>query len=100
MEGKYKYMVEFVLPIPIPMDLQAMIPAQRNVVHRLFMEGRLLSYTLTEDRSKLWAIFLADSESELISYIDRLPMTGYMQYDYQRLMFHETIKYLTTMSLN
>ncbi len=93
-------MVEFQVPQPFPAELEEMVNDQRIVVHDLFVEGKLLSYTLAHNRSKIWGIFFADSESELISLLDRLPMTPYMQFDYTELMFHETVQFIPAMSLN
>ena len=99
-EGTKKYMVEFEIPLPFPKELEMMIPDQRLAVHELFMVEKLLSYTLSLDRTKLWAIFLAQSESELIHIIDTLPMSKYMSYNYAELMFHETVQHIPSMSLN
>jgi hypothetical protein len=99
-DGIKKYMVEFDVPVPFPEDLEVMISDQRLAVHELFLSEKLLTYTLSLDRTKIWAIFLAQSESELLYAIDTLPMTGYMNYNYVELMFHETIQHIPSMSLN
>lgn len=93
-------MVEFQIPYPFPIEMEEMIPDQRLAVHDLFLEEKLVTYTLAMDRSKLWVIFLAEEESELITYIDRLPMSAYLQYDYSEIMFHESIQYIPSMSQN
>ena len=95
-----QYMVEFVVPTPLPDELFQMIPEQRKEVDNLFTSGHLLSYTLSMERNKLWAVFLAGSESELLSHIDQLPLSKYMEYNYYELMFHQSLKLLPTMSLN
>lgn len=95
-----QYMVVFVIPTPLPDHMFDMIPAQREEVDNLFSAGRLLTYTLSLDKSKLWAVFLAGSESELLRYIDMLPLSQYVEYDYQELMFHQSLKLLPSMSLN
>ena len=77
-----------------------LIPEQKTAMDELFTSGKLLSYTVALDRSKLWAIFLAEEESELISYIDHFPMTSYMDFDYKEIMFHNTVHLMPTMSLN
>jgi hypothetical protein len=100
MKNVKKYMVEFQIPFPFPIELEEMIPDQRLAVHDLFLEEKLLTYTLAMDRSKLWAIFLAEEESELLTYIDQLPMSMYLHYDYSEIMFHETIQYIPSMSQN
>ena len=99
-EGIKKYMVEFDIPSPFPIELERMIPDQRVAVHDLFMDEKLLTYTLALDRSRIWAIFLAENEMELRKHIDSLPMTDFMTYDYSELLFHETVQYIPSMSLN
>ena len=100
MDDRKKYMVEFIVPIPFTEDLKSMIPDQQNAVYKLFLEEKLLNYTLSLDRTKLWAIFLADSESALITYIDKLPLSQYMNYDYKEIMFHEAVQLIPSISLN
>lgn len=95
-----QYMVEFTIPTPLPDDMFQMIPQQREEVDNLFTAGRLLSYTLSVEKNKLWAVFLASSESELLSYIDQLPLSKYIEYNYYELMFHQSLKLLPSMSLN
>jgi len=93
-------MVEFAVPAPFPQELYHFIPKQRSVVNDLFTSGKLVSYTLSMDLTKLWVIFLASTESELITLVDKLPLTSYMDYDYTELRFHQSLKLLPTMSLN
>ena len=78
----------------------SMVPAQRNAIERLFSAGKLLSYTVAADKSKVWAVMMAESESELLSYIDEFPMTAYMDFDYCELMFYNTVHFMPAMSLN
>jgi len=94
------YMVEFAVPAPFPQDLYYIIPEQRSIVNDLFTAGKMVSYTLSMDLTKLWVIFLASSESELITLVDKLPLTSYMDFDYSELRFHQSLKLLPTMSLN
>ena len=93
-------MVEFFVPSPVTEELKSMIPAQREAVEDLFVSGNLLSYSLSLDRERLWAIMLADTESELLNLIDSLPMTDFMDFDYKELMFHNAVHLMPAMSLN
>ena len=94
-----QYMVEFQVP-PLSQGLLDMIPEQRDAIDKLFTAGKLLSYSLSSDKNRLWAVMSADSESELLTYIDKLPMTPYMDYDYEELMFYNTVAIMPSMSLN
>ena len=95
-----QYMVIFNIPSPLSEEMLDLIPEQRAAMDELFTTGKLLSYTVSLDRSKLWAIFLAEEESELFSYIDRFPMTSFMDFDYKEIMFHNTVHLMPMMSLN
>ena len=95
-----QYMVEFKVPNPITPEIISLIPEQRKVVENLFAGGKMIIYTLAEDRSKLWAIFLASSESELLQQIDRLPISAYMDFNYHQLMFYQSVQLLPALSLN
>jgi len=95
-----QYIVEFDIIDPYDPVLYAQIPDQRVAVNQLFTTGKLVMYTLTMDRSKLWAIFVVSAESELLNLIDSLPLSQYMDYQYKELMFHQSIRLLPTMSLN
>ncbi len=95
-----QYMVEFDVPIPLTDNFLDLIPEQREALDLLFAEGKLLSYTVASDRSRVWAVMIAETESELLSYIDNLPMTPYMDYDYCELMFYNTVHLMPAMSLN
>ena len=96
----YQYMVEFKVPVPFPQELYHKIPNQQDMVQKLFASGKLVSYTLAADLSKLWAIFVCSSESELLTHIDKLPLSQYMEYDYSELRFHQSLKLLPAMSMN
>lgn len=95
-----QYMIEFDIPLPLADELLDMVPDQRESLDQLFSSGKLLSYTVAADKSKVWAVMMAESESELLSYIDELPMTPYMDYDYYELMFYNTVHFMPAMSLN
>lgn len=95
----YKYMVEFQMPA-FNLEMQELIPRQRMVVDRLFDQGILITYTLAADRSKLWIVIQADGESELLTYVESLPMTMYCDYNYSEIMFHDASHFIPSISLN
>jgi hypothetical protein len=82
------------------LEMEEMVPRQRLVVDRLFDQGVLITYTLAADRSKLWAVFQSDSESELLNYIESLPLTMYSDYTYNEIMFHDSSQFIPSISLN
>lgn len=100
MEGSKKYMVEFEVFYSPESDFEKKIPEQRNAISTLFQKGKLLAYSLSMERTKLWGVFLVDSESELVAILDKLPLTPFMDYDYSELTFHNGVNLFPTMSLN
>jgi len=95
----YKYMVECTLA-PFSMEMQEQIPRQRMIVDKLFDQGVLINYTLAADRSKLWIIIQANSECELLQYIESMPMIKYCDYNYSEIMFHDSSMFIPRISLN
>ncbi len=96
-----QYLVDFTLPDELDLQFMNLIPQQRVIVNELFVEKTLLSYSLSLDRKKLWATFLAENEVELIEIIESFPLTIYMNYEVHPLMFNELAKQgMPSISLN
>ena len=95
-----QYMVEFTILDPYNEELEKLIPMQQDRVSKLFQAGVILAYTLKLDRSKLWGVFTANSESELVKVLSDLPMHNFMDYDYSELMFHNSANQIPSVSLN
>ncbi|MFN4253503.1 MAG: muconolactone Delta-isomerase family protein [Saprospiraceae bacterium] len=87
-----QYMVDFTLPDHLSNDFIGTIPQQRNVVSRLFSEGKLLNYALSLENSKLWAIFSAESEADLMEMISDLPLSRYMKVRISELTFYNAVQ--------
>jgi muconolactone delta-isomerase len=96
-----QYMVEVWLPEDFTADMMALVPQQRMVVNQMMRRGRLRAYTLSADRRRLWLVLLARDEQEAAKIIDKFPMSIYMTYEMQPLMFHESIgEQLPSISMN
>lgn len=85
-----QYMVEIALPHVMSEDFLSLIPRQRAHVNALLNEGRILSYALADDRSKLWVVVAADSETEVRELIEAFPLAKFMQPSIHELVFHHT----------
>ena len=83
-----QYMVDFTLPTELPEDFVNSIPRQRAAVNRLLGEGKILNYALSLENSKLWVVFSASSEAELMEMVQRLPLTRYMKVLVSELTFY------------
>ncbi|MBK9733764.1 MAG: hypothetical protein IPO92_01850 [Saprospiraceae bacterium] len=98
--GNIRYMVEFILPENFTDEMINTIPEQRKMVDKYFYSGKLLAYTLASDRSKLWSVFVCQSEAELINLVEKLPMTRFVDYTYLETLFHESVTQFPSFSLN
>lgn len=81
-------MVDFTLPDSLGDDFISTIPQQRKAVGRLFTEGKLLNYALSLEKSKLWAVFSAGSEADLMEMICSLPLSRFMRVRISELTFY------------
>jgi hypothetical protein len=95
-----RYFVEFDINTPFTKEMAMYIPSQRKRVSTLFYEGKILSYSISAERDKLWVVFVASSEEELVSLIESLPMIIFMTYRYRALMFVQMASVIPEMSLN
>lgn len=94
------YQVEFKLPLTLFDAIESLIPAQREKINEFFVKGKLLSYSLSNEHDRLWAVFAVDNESELVDLVEKLPITPYMDYQYYELVFHQTLGIMPQLSLN
>ena len=84
-------MIEIELPINMDEEFVQKIPAQRLKVNELMENGKLLSYSLSVDRQKLWCILKAESEVEAMETIAEFPLISYMDPTITELMFHNMV---------
>ena len=83
-------MVDFTLPNVLPSEFMDLIPKQRMHVDQFFTEGSLINYMLSLDDAKLWAVFNANSEYEVMQMIAELPLTRFMEVKISQLTIHTT----------
>ena len=91
MSNEYQYMVDFTLPKILTEDFLRLIPHQRAKVNKLFRDGRLVNYALSLDNSKMWAVVCANSEIEVVEFLDQLPLTRFMKYKISMLTFYNSV---------
>lgn len=97
---KKVFMVEFGLPGEMTEEFMALIPRHRYVVNQMLVEGIIQGYSLALDRSRLWAVMVAETEQELMEHIARLPLADYMEPEVNELMFHNAASAVMHFSLN
>ena len=101
MNTVYQFMVDFTLPQSLTLEFKDLIPYQKMVVERFFDEGKLSTYAQSFETSKLWAIFNAKSEMEVMNMLADMPLTSFMQVDINMLSAFSTAdNYLPQFSMN
>jgi len=95
-----QYMIEMDLPIVMSEKFLSLIPKQRDQINKLLARGKVKSYTLSLDRSKLWIIAVAEDETKLVEMLDTLPLASYMIPEITELMFHNSQEQVLQFSLN
>jgi len=83
------WMVEMSLPVPMSQEFASLIPDQRMTIGKLMGSGKILSYTLTADRSRLWTVILAPSEAAVREILSTFPIISWTRYTVHELFFHE-----------
>jgi muconolactone delta-isomerase len=86
-----QYMVEIMLPRVITEEFAEKVPAQRLKVNEMMEQGKLMSYALAGDRSKLWCIVKAETEFEVMSIVSEFPLIDYMDPVISELMFNNVV---------
>jgi len=89
---EFRFMVDFTLPEVLSEEFMNMIPYQRAAINDLLAKGKLVTYALSLERSKLWAIFSAKSEMEVMKLINDLPLSNFLTADISLLTFHNTME--------
>ncbi len=89
LDQEFQFMVDFTLPDVITEEFLSLIPSQRHQVNILFKKQKLLSYSMSLENGKLWAIFTGTSEIEVHDIIRDLPMAGFMSARISILTFHD-----------
>lgn len=94
------FMTEFKLPVVLTEDFVRLIPRQREFVTYLLAEGKIKSYSLSLDRSRLWVVFSAQTEYEVLEIISQFPLADYMTPSIMELAFHNAQDTVLQFSMN
>ena len=95
-----QFMVEFALA-EFTEEFVRKVPVQRQKINELMEEGKILSYALAGDRSKLWCVVKAKDEFEVMEIIADFPLVNYMTPHISELMFNNIVALrIPLMSLN
>jgi muconolactone delta-isomerase len=96
-----QFMVTVSLPSELTEEFFSLVPQQPALVNQLFNQGKLTSYSLALDRSRLWATLTTESEEEVVHIVSLLPLRKYMKVEIHHLAFHQnTMHNLARISMN
>lgn len=95
-----EYMIDIDLP-ELTQEFISLIPSQIVVTNKLMKSGKVSSYTLSSDRTKLWIMINAETEKEAIDILKSFSIFPYFDYNIYKLAFNNTISvFLPKVSLN
>lgn len=96
----FEFMIDITLP-ELSKEFTELIPSQVALINKLMKKGKLTSYTLAQDRSKLWVTLNAASEDEAVETLKSFPVYSYLEYKIYKLAFNNYISFtLPKVSLN
>jgi muconolactone delta-isomerase len=83
-----QYLVDLDLPDELTDEFLSLIPHQRAHINKMMADGVLNSYALSSDRTKVWAIIVAESEMEVDNVLQTMPLFDYMESTIYELAFY------------
>ncbi|MFN0276672.1 MAG: muconolactone Delta-isomerase family protein [Chitinophagales bacterium] len=67
-----------------------LIPSQRAIVNDLMFEGRILNYSVSMDRKKLWMVVTGENEEQVMELLSQFPLIDFMDVEIHPLLFHNS----------
>lgn len=96
-----QFMIDISLPAHPEEEFFTLIPKQRAKINALMSEGTITSYTLSGDRTRLWVLVNAETETEVMDVLYSFPMLKFMRFEIHSLMFHQIVAFkFPAISLN
>ena len=73
-------------------ELAAVVPIHRELINKLFSEGRILSYSVSVHRNMIWCVVNAEEEQEAMEMVLSFPLYPYfVEVSCHPLLFHNTL---------
>ncbi len=85
------FIAEIDLIAPYSEEFVSLVPFQREKIDVMMGEGIIVSYSLSLNRSKLWVVFIANSEEEVYELVGAFPLIEFMEPTVYELAFHNSI---------
>lgn len=94
------FMVDFSLPKEPSATFLDLVPYQEAVISDYLSKGKLVNYAVSLEKSKMWAVFSASSEVEVLEMLIDFPLTKYMQVEISLLHQYNSNAYAPSFSMN
>lgn len=91
MHQEYQFMADFTLPEEPTDEFFELLPYQENIVNKFLSQGKLINYALSLDNAKLWAVFSANSELEVLEMLSEFPLSRFMKVEVSLLTSYTTL---------
>jgi len=83
-----QYMINIKLPQTLTEEFVQLIPKQHSRINQLMDQGKIFTYSLSADRTRLWVIVKAKSEKEVMDLLSTFPLIGFMSPEITELAFY------------
>ncbi len=93
-------MVDAALPDQPGQEFMDLLPYQQAVVDRYLSDGNLVNYAVSMENARLWAIFNANSEMEVLEMLADFPLTRFLDLEVNLLTSFNTTEAEPSFSLN
>ena len=90
-ESQIQFMVDFTLPNELTQEFLTLIPHQHRKTNMLFGAKKLLSYGLSLEDRKMWAVLKAPTKQEAIEIAKCLPLSPFMRIKISKLTFYDML---------
>lgn len=82
-------MIDFNLPRTLSNGFSELIPEQRKYINRLFLNGKLINYSMSLENGRMWVVIKARNKKDVYDIIEDLPLTEHMMdYEISELSFY------------
>jgi hypothetical protein len=97
---QYRFMADCTLPTAFTKEQELQLTDQRAVMEYYLDEGILVNYALSLEHAKLWAVWNATSEVEVLELMVSLPLSEVMDIQVSLLNAFDTKETTPEFSLN
>lgn len=100
MFSEQHFMVDFSLPQELSRSFLELVPYQEAIISDYLSQGKLINYAISLEKSKIWAVFSASSEVEVLEMLIDFPLTKFMQVEISLLQQYNYKSNAPSFSMN